>query len=229
MVTPRENDSMLFLKAELLKATRSPQTIKRCCAVFNCTSWSSVARDRDKRGGFRGEDSGAQPDPARRGSIEDAAEGRVAQHMFLLVTWPWHLLQDAQLCVGQTIVSWESLVAGVPSCSIWSGRAQGELPAPVLQQPEHQSRQQIAPARMITWSEPTSAGPSSLKFGSAAGSWALLTHMHTYQYMHTHIHACSVLFLLPALKQAVGCLWSFVSFCPWICTQLCVHHAILAT
>lgn len=55
-------------------------------------------------------------------------------------------LQDAQLCVGQTIVSWESLVAGVPSCSIWSGRAQGELPAG-LQQPEHQSRQQIAPAR----------------------------------------------------------------------------------
>ena len=146
----------------------------------------------------------AQPDPARRGSIEDAAEGRVAQHTFLLVLMtlapPFRMPSSVwarQLSHGRV---WLLVCRAVPSGRDGLG---GELPAPVPQQPEHQSRQQIAPAR--GWSpgqEPASAGPSKLEIRLC--NWRLgplLTHMHTYQYMHTHIHACSVLFLLPALKQ----------------------------
>ena len=90
----------------------------------------------------------AHLDPARRGLTENEVEGEGGPT--LVSAAPLDLgtsLQDAQVCAGQTVVSGENLVAGLLSCSSWSGRLRGRGSCPALPQPEHQSRQQTAPAR----------------------------------------------------------------------------------
>lgn len=178
----------------------------------------------------------AQPDAMRRGLIENAAEDEGGT--VCISAAPLELgtsLQDAQFCAGRLLSQgrvWFLVCWAAPPGQDGLG---GELPAPALKQPEHQSRQQTAAAG--GWSpgqEPASAGPSKLETRLCNRRLRPpLTHMHTYSVhacMHTHM--LSTLFLLPApwflLPAFNSSSWVFVVFCVllsiiclnFVCTHL---------
>lgn len=108
---------------------------------------------------------------------------------FCCSSWAWHLTSGCPVLCGSTVVSGDSLVSGVLSCSSWSGQVRGRAsyPSPAAAWPPESA---AAAQGWSTGQEPASAGPSKLETRLCSQRLRPpLTHMHTYS-VHACMHTC---------------------------------------